>query len=107
MNKMEGIQYDYAISLRVDCVFHNNFVFDNLEDNTIYIPHGRDSVTNGINDQFAYGKVDVIKKYNSINPVDLLEKKLSIPHPESLNYANIQFYKLQIERVDIKYHLDR
>jgi predicted transcriptional regulator len=78
-----------------------------LDNNTIYIPSGYDYVVNGINDQIAYGKLDVMKKYNYINPVDLLEKKLSIPHPESLNYANINFYKLNIKRPNIKYYLDR
>ena len=103
----ENINYDCVISLRVDCVFHNNFIFDNLKENTIYIPHGNDFIDNAINDQIAYGIVDVMKKYNSIDIVDLLEKKLSIPHPESLTLANIIFYKLQIERVNIKYILNR
>jgi hypothetical protein len=91
----------------INCSFLNNFIFNNLEDNTIYIPYNYDYVDNGINDQVAYGNIDVMKKYNSINPLDLLEKKLSIPHPESLNYANIIFHKLQIERVNIKYNLDK
>ena len=104
MNK-ENINYDCVLVIRVDCVFKNKFIFNNLEDNKIYIPVGLD--WNGINDQFAYGKVDVIKKYNSIDPVDLLENKLSIPHPESLTYANIIFYKLQIERINIDYYLDK
>jgi hypothetical protein len=103
----ENIQYDCVVSLRVDCVFQNKFVFDNLQDNTIYIPRNFDYLDNAINDQIAYGKIDVMKKYNSINPVDLLEKNLSISHPESLNYANIILYKLQIKRVDIEYYLDR
>lgn len=99
--------YDCVLSLRVDCVFENRFVFDELEDDTIYIPQGYDWVIGGINDQIAYGKVDVMKKYNSINPIDLLEKNLSIPHPETLNCANINFHNLKIKRVDVKYFLDR
>jgi hypothetical protein len=105
--KNENIHYDCIISLRIDLVFLNNFILDNLESNTIYIPYGRDYVVNGINDQVAYGKIDVMKKYNSINAVDLLEKKLSIPHPESLHYANIIFHKLQINRVHLEYNLDK
>jgi hypothetical protein len=101
----ENIHYDCVISLRIDLVFLNNFIFNNLEDNTIYIPYGNDFINNAINDQVAYGFIDVMKKYNSINPVDLLEKNLCIPHPESLHYANIIFHKLQIERVNIKYNL--
>jgi hypothetical protein len=103
----KNVHYDCVMSLRIDCIFQNKFTFNNLVDNTIYIPAGNDWVDKGINDQIAYGKIDVMKKYNSINVVELLEKKLSIPHPESLNYANIYFYNLQIERVDINYYLDR
>ena len=103
----ENIHYDCVISLRIDLVFLNNFIFNNLEDNTIYIPHGEDYIDNAINDKLAYGNIDVMKKYNSINPVDLLEKKLSIPHPESLTYANIILHNLQIKRVNIKYNLDK
>ena len=103
----EHVHYDCVISLRIDCVFHTNFIFNNLEDNTIYIPYGEDYFATAINDKIAYGKIDVMKKYNSIDPVDLLEKNLSIPHPESLNYANIQLNKLQLERPKINYGLDR
>ena len=101
----KNIQYDVVISLRIDCVFSNNFIFNNLTDNTIYIPSNYDY--GGINDQVAYGKIDAMKKYNSINVVELLEQKLSIPHPESLTFANIHFNNLQIERVNLQYHLDR
>jgi hypothetical protein len=102
----ENKHYDCVVSLRVDCIFKNNFEINNLENNKIYIPYGYNSLDNGINDQVAYGKVDVMKKYNNINPLELLEKKLSIPHPESLTYANIIFNNLNIERVNIKYYLD-
>lgn len=63
MNK-ENIHYDCVVSLRVDCVIKDNFIFNNLEDNTIYIPYGYDYYENAINDQIAYGKVDVMRKYN-------------------------------------------
>jgi hypothetical protein len=104
-----NVHYDCVVSLRIDAVFTNNFIFNfnSLEDNTIYIPYGNDFLDKGINDQIAYGKINVMKKYNSMNPVDLLEKQLSIPHPESLNYANIHFNKLNIERPNIEYYLDR
>jgi hypothetical protein len=101
------VQYDIVISLRIDCVFHNNFVFNKLEENTIYIPSGRDYVDKGINDQIAYGNVDVMRKYNSINIVNLLEQKLSIPHSENLNYANIHLNNLKIERFNLGYYLHR
>ena len=103
----KNIQYDCVVSLRIDCVFKGKISFNSLDENTIYIPLGCDFIGNAINDQIAYGKLDVMKKYNSINPVDLLEKKLSIPHPESINCANIKFHKLNIKRPNIEYKLDR
>ena len=101
-----SIHYDVVISLRIDLVFQNSFDFNNLLDNTIYIPAGNDWL-DGINDQLAYGKIDVMKKYNSINPVNLLEQKLTVPHPESLNLANINFHKLEIKRVNLNHIIDR
>lgn len=67
--------YHCVVSLRIDCVYEDKFDFSSLEENTIYIPNGFDWVVNGLNDQIAYGKLDVMDKYNSISPVDLLEKK--------------------------------
>ena len=101
------VEYDCVLSLRVDCVFKNKFLFDSFKENTIYIPYDFDWVENGINDQLAYGKIEVMRKYNSINPVDLLEKRLSIPHPESLNCANIKFHKLLVERPYLDYFIER
>jgi hypothetical protein len=102
--KKENITYDAIVSLRIDCIFNSKFIFNNLLDDTIYIPYGYDYIRNAINDQIAYGKVDVMKKYNSINPVDLLKRGFFIVHPESLNAANIYFHNLKIERVPLKYH---
>jgi len=102
-----NINYDVVVCLRIDCIINNKFTFNNLEDNTIYIPSGYDYVDNAINDQIAYGKVDVMKKYNSLNPKELLEKKLSILHPESLNLANIRYYNLRVVRTELNYYLCR
>ena len=99
--------YDVAVSLRIDVRFNSVFNFNSVVNNTIYIPSGYDYVDNGINDQIAYGTVDVMKKHNSIDPVYLLENKLSILHPESLNYANIRLHKLKIVRVHLNYHLSK
>ena len=105
--KGENVNYDAVVSLRIDSVYSTHFDFTNLADNTIYIPLGSDFVDNGINDQIAYGKVDVMKKYNSINPRELLDKRLTIPHPESLTLANIQFNQLIIKRVDLIYSISK
>ena len=103
----ENISYDAVVSLRIDSYYSNSFDFNNLEDNTIYIPSGSDFVGSGINDQIAYGKVDVMKKYNCINPKQLLDKGLTIPHPESLTLANIRFNRLTIQRVDLQYSINK
>ena len=105
----EKICYDCVLSLRIDVLFQNHFVFYPLSENTIYIPFGNDYLQNAINDQIAYGKVDVMRKYNSIicHTIYFLEHKLSIPHPESLHYANIHFHKLYVERVHLVYCLDK
>lgn len=105
----ENIQYDVIVSLRVELIFNNKFDFTNLENNTIYIPHGNDWINKGLNDQVAYGSLDVMKKYSSIfsNTINLLDAKVSIPHPESLTYANIHFYKLNVKRVNLVHRLER
>ena len=102
-----GAEYDAIISLRIDCVFNGKFKFDSIKDNTIYIPEGYDYY--GINDQIAYGNLNVMKMYNSIflNISMLLEKGLSILHPESLTLANIRYNKLQVVRVSLPYFIQR
>jgi hypothetical protein len=99
--------YDCVVSLRVDCFFNQKFNLNDLKDNTIYIPEGNDFVDGGINDQIAYGKFDVMEKYNSIDPILLLDQHLSIPHPESLTYANLKYHKLFIQRVKLGYVINR
>jgi hypothetical protein len=103
----EKVKFDVVISLRVDIVFHNKLNFDNIEENTIYIPYECDC--GGINDQWAYGTVSTIKKYNNLflNMMDFLEKKIINAHPECLTLANIQFHKLNIKRVRINYYIKR
>jgi hypothetical protein len=102
-----NIHYDVIVSLRIDLIIDNYFIFDEILDNTIYIPLGYDFIDNAINDQVAYGNFEVMKKYNSINPVNLLEQNLSIPHPESLTLANIKFHKLEIKRFPLQYRIER
>ena len=103
----ESVNYDVVISLRIDCIYNTKFDFTNLEENTIYIPSGNDFRENAINDQIAYGKVDVMKIYNSINAKYLLDKELAIPHPETLNLANITLNNLIIKRVNLQYSIKK
>jgi hypothetical protein len=104
----ESITYDIVISLRIDLVFHNSFNLTPLQNDTIYIPSDNDFL-DGINDQVAYGSIDVMKKYMNIYEyiIDLLERKTTIAHPESLTLANIQFHKINIIRVKLLHVIDR
>lgn len=100
--------YDIVLSLRIDVKFNNSsFNFENVDDNTIYIPNNEDY--GGINDQLAYGKFDVMKKYMNIilNCNYLLNNSLSRPHPESLTLANICYNRLNIKRFELNYCLDK
>lgn len=103
------VYYDIVVSLRVDVNILTPFLFRELEDNTIYIPEGYDYVHNAINDQIAYGKADVMKKYNSIinTMPTLLNERHSIPHPESLTYANLLYHSIQIQRIHLDYYIVR
>jgi hypothetical protein len=104
--KKESITYDIIISLRIDLVFHNSFNLTSVQPYTIYIPSGNDC--DGINDQVAYGSMDVMKKYMNIYEyiIELLETKTTIVHPESLTLANIQFHKINIIRVNLSHVIE-
>jgi hypothetical protein len=95
-----GIVYDLVISARLDIHLDTLSILTPAP-NTIYIPEGHDYF--GINDRFAMGNVDVMKKYMMIydSAVHILESKLSDPHPESLTLANIKYQLLVIERITL------
>lgn len=114
----EHIQYDCVLSLRLDLVFHNAFDFNVINENTLYIPYWRtpfedpslmDYGDPGINDQVAHGPLVAMKKYMNIidTVVYLLEQNKSIPHPESLNYANLAFHSISTFRTKLTYHHDK
>ena len=107
--KQNNIEYDVVVSLRIDLLFATSFYFAEILENTIYIPTGNDYVDNGVNDQVAYGKIDVMKKYNSIivYAVDYLEQNLTQSHPESLTYTNLRAHKIDIKRFNIRYNIIR
>ena len=104
----EKVNYDIVLSLRIDLVFKDIFLFTNTNNNTIYIPLGNDWA-GGINDQIAYGNINVMRKYNNIFKyvIVLLDEFFSIPHPESLTLANITYHNLEISRFYLEYYIDR
>ena len=100
-----NIQYDAIVSLRVDLVFHNKFINFEMEPNTIYIPEGSDWRVNGINDQVAIGSFPVMKIYNNVynNSIELLQKGLTVPHPETLTNCNLLHNNVIIKRISLRY----
>ena len=94
----ENLQYDVIISLRIDRVLNNKFDFNTIEDNTIYIPNYHD--WGGINDQIAYGNINVMEKYMFIidNCIYLCTNGC-LAHPERLTLKNIMFNNIKISRV--------
>jgi hypothetical protein len=114
--KETNVKYDAIVTLRIDLFFNDPFNFENIQNNTIYIPSGRNydnydtDCKNAINDQVAYGDFETMKKYCSIcfNVKYLLDTQSSeLIHPESLVYSNIKFYNLNIKRVEIQHILNR
>jgi hypothetical protein len=91
------VHYDLVISARLDIPVHSLPLLEPAE-NTVYIPEGNDHC--GINDRFALGNVDSMKKYMLLydTAIPILESKLSSPHPESLTLANLMYRNVRIER---------
>ena len=108
--EISNTQYDVILSIRIDIKLSSKFVFQYPKNNTIYIPEGQDW-SGGINDQIAYGNLDVMKKYFHIihNCNFILKNNLSNIgfHPENLTLANIKLFKLNIERFKLQYNIVR
>jgi len=103
---LTNTKYDIIIATRLD-LFIDTLTLDIPLPNTIYIPKNEDYT--GINDRFAMGDFQTMKKYMNIydNCVYLLENKISVAHPENLTLYNIEYYKLNIVRFDINYSIMR
>lgn len=104
--KTTGATYDMVVSARLDVPINNLPSIEPAE-NTVYIPGGNDYC--GINDRFALGNVDSMKKYMMLydTAIPILESKLSSPHPESLTLANIIYTNLQVERFPLSTEIMR
>ena len=95
-----GVTYDLVICARLDIPIHGLAIPEPAQ-NTVYIPLGYDYF--GINDRFAMGDVDSMKKYMLLydSAVFLLDHKVTVPHPESLALANIKYRNLYVERISL------
>lgn len=108
-------EYDIVFSLRCDILFLQKIQYLTIQEDTIYIPRSYngfifiDFMTIipeftqpliGITDAMAYGKASVMKKYSNTidNMMYLLNTGKCIMHPETINYANIMYNNLEIER---------
>jgi hypothetical protein len=104
------IAYDIVFCTRLDMVYSKKILFAPIQENTIYIP---DDIThyydNWMNDHFAYGSFDVMKKYSNLyNRCGyLLDNGKSLAHPEALTFANLEDYSIQVIRFRIPYDIER
>jgi hypothetical protein len=99
--------YDIIMYLRADLKIYEKFNFEHPKDNNIYIPLGADF--GGINDQIAYGNLDVMKIYAYLifKCELLISNHLTLVHPETLTLANLIYNKLTINRFSLVYHIQK
>jgi hypothetical protein len=95
--------YDVYIKSRCDIQLSGTINFDEFEinDTHIYIPSGNDHY-NGVNDQFAFGSYEVMKKYFSVYINHRAVFDTGEPfHPESYVTKNLQLLGVNIVRLNI------
>ena len=98
--------YDLVVCTRLDfLLFDTSLPIIKPPENTIYIPSGSDHL--GINDQFAMGDIETMKKYMLLidNCTYLFDNRLAFPHPETVALANITFHNISVVRFNIQYKL--
>uniref|UniRef100_A0A6C0HDE5 Glycosyltransferase n=1 Tax=viral metagenome TaxID=1070528 RepID=A0A6C0HDE5_9ZZZZ len=100
--------YDLVISYRTETILNKNLNFqwfNQLNENTIYIPEGNDW-WGGLNDQLAFGTYDSMKIYLSL--YEELKQMLDngcVFHPETIlrHYLNIK--NINVIRIPLEYKL--
>lgn len=93
--------YDVYVRIRPDIIFNNRIDFSRYDyGNNIYIPEGSDY--GGINDQFAFGNYEVMKKYYSVylNHKELWEEGVEF-HTETMMLANLLKQGINIIRIPV------
>jgi hypothetical protein len=94
--KKHNILFDCVIYYRADIATQDDLNIHDLANNTVYIPHGSDSI--GINDRMAYGNFEAMKKYTS--SIDLINNMGVIElYPEVILKKNLDAHKLNVERI--------
>lgn len=106
-NLIEG-EYDGVLSVRCDLWYSSKITLQKPNDNTLYIPEGKDYLR-GLNDQIAFGDMCSMRKY--MNLINNLEKFVNIDkinfHPETLHRKNAEFYELKLVRFPLNYQIKR
>jgi hypothetical protein len=93
--------FDVYVRMRPDIMFGGKINFEAYDyNNKIYIPEGNDY--GGINDQFAFGNYEVMKKYFSlyINHQELWDDGVTF-HTETMQLANLRKQGVEIIRIPI------
>lgn len=97
--------YDFYVRIRPDMKFNGPLNFSEYEPkpNTVYIPKGMDY--RGINDQFAFGDYDSMRKYFSVylNVTDLWNEG-TIFNSEAMHLANLNQLGVNIIRLEHPQH---
>lgn len=97
--------YDFYVRIRPDISFNGKLDFRNYEpkENTIYIPQGMDF--HGINDQFAFGDYNTMRKYYSVylNCTDLWNEGTEF-NSEIMHLANLKKQGIEIVRFGSPQH---
>jgi hypothetical protein len=98
--------FDVVCKYRADIVCSEPFSFVPVEENTIYIPEGFDY--EALNDQIAYGNIDVMKVYSTLFErfEHICSKRQCIYHPETLVKFNIESNNISVQRFHFTYTLD-
>lgn len=96
--KINNINFDWCFRMRFDSKINNDIKLEYLDNNYIYIPNENDY--HGINDQFAFGKSDLLDKYCSVYK-NIGKIQRSCYNPEIIMMENLIYNKLLIKRIDI------
>ncbi len=98
--------FDVYVKTRTDLHLGSKIDFSVDYNNKIYIPEHNDF--GGINDRFAFGNYETMKKYYSVyvNHLDLWNDGTEF-HTETMQLANLNRQGVQIVRVPVEEHILR
>ena len=104
-----GIKFNCVILFRADVNSQEEFVIKRPEEETLYIPEGKDYY--GLNDQIAYGNYESMKKYcdgvNSVKTVCDQLGLLNFPYSinENIMKRHVENTRCRIQRFPYSYEL--